>query len=144
MALIEKNGVNFSKEVKNLNVWHKFESNGREFKVIKYFKSQPAEDELEVRPISGNQTQIIVRWRDTKKEEAFVTAVMRLKYCPDYKTTPHRNGQAKFGYEHLELASQQQLLDLRDAIHDELARREKAVSQEIAALEARLKALKGE
>lgn len=78
------------------------------------------------------------------KTQTIETDALRAAHCPNYVPKKHETKTKAFGYKHLELASQAQLLSLRDAVHEELKRRQDAVNSEIEALEARLKALRGE
>ena len=89
--LLKNNGENFTNVINAQNVGKKItlESNGKTFTLLKYFKSQPKADATEERPLKGNQTQITIKWSDTKQIESFVTAEIRRQFCPNYEVKPH-------------------------------------------------------
>lgn len=146
MEVIARNGKNFAELIKREGASLKFEANGREFKVLRYFKSQPkTPEELAGRPLAGNQTQVIIKWKGGK-EEAFVTAVLREQNCPEYTTTPHKEPRPSqtFVMKGLEFATDAELLQAREAITECLRKRdEERKAQKDKEIKSALNALQG-
>ena len=89
--ILKSNGENFTSVINSQNVNKKItlESTTKVFILLKYFKSQPKADAMEDRPLKGNQTQMTIKWNETKQIESFVTAEFRRQFCPTYEVKPH-------------------------------------------------------
>ena len=95
--ILKANGENFTNVINASNVGKKIalESNSKGFTLLKYFKSQPKAYAMEERPLKGNQTQITIKWNDTKQIESYVTAEFRKQFCPSYEVKPHEKKEKK-------------------------------------------------
>lgn len=88
----------------------------------------------------GSKTALKIKYGN--KTETIETDALRKAHCPQYKPKKHESKQKTFSYQNLELATELELVQLRDAILKELARREDAKQSKIAELEKELASLK--